>query len=273
MDENSLNNYNDALEEYYKLKQEYDRNYKRKLRTIKKKDISLKEKRELLRKIKLPCIHCKKRVGTIFTNEGGVLKALCGGTPACSLNIEIKKADTRFLPAVIANVQRIIQKIKREIIETKLDFLFGLETEKDTVGLFESLKEKFNKASGLLVNLEGVILELYASKERKESVEEAVLQLYVENERFANAIAQYKETQTPSFLTDAIEIYINNILSLQERIQYNKYANIYVDRENKDGVIILDKEPPAAYVLKTPTITIIQQEHEWEPGIIKHNLK
>jgi len=181
MDENSLNNYNDALEEYYKLKQEYDRNYKRKLRTIKKKDISLKEKRELLRKIKLPCIHCKKRVGTIFTNEGGVLKALCGGTPACSLNIEIKKADTRFLPAVIANVQRIIQKIKREIIETKLDFLFGLETEKDTVGLFESLKEKFNKASGLLVNLEGVMLELYASKERKESVEEAVLQLLLHN--------------------------------------------------------------------------------------------
>ena len=269
----SLIKYNDALENYYKLKQLYDRNYKKKLRAIKKKDISLKEKKELLRKIKLPCIHCKKRVGTIFTNKGGILKMFCGGTPACSLNIEIKKADTRFLPAVIANVQKIIQKIKQEIIETKLDFLFGLETENNTVQLFESLKERFDKASGLLVNLEGIIQELYATKERKEIAEEATLQLYLENERFTNAISQYKETQNTAFLADAIEIYINKILTLQESIQDNKYADIYVDRENKDGVVILDKEPPTAYVLKTPSITIMQQEHEWDHGIIKHNLK
>ena len=273
MDVASLIKYNDALENYYTLKQEYDRNYKEKMRAIKKKDISLKEKKELLRKIKLPCIHCKKMVGTIFTNKGGVLKAFCGGTPPCSLNIEIKKADTRFLPAVISNVQKIIQTIKQEIIETKLDFLFGLETENNTVQLFESLKERFDKASGLLVNLEGIIQELYATKERKEIAEEATLQLYLENERFTNAISQYKETQNTAFLADAIEIYINKILTLQESIQDNKYADIYVDRENKDGVVILDKEPPTAYVLKTPSITIMQQEHEWDHGIIKHNLK
>ena len=239
---------------------------KEKKRAIQNRDISLKEKRALLRKIKLPCVHCKKRVGTLFTNEGGVLKALCGGTPPCSLNIEIKKADTRYLPTVIPNIRKIIQKIQQEIIETKLDFLFGLETEKETIVLFESLKERFNKASELLVNLEGIIQRSYANKERSANIEEATLQLYLENERFANAIVQYKETQNTSFLSDAIEIYITKILTLQERIQYNKYANIYVDRENKDGIVILNKEPPVTYVLKAPFITIIQQEHEWGPG-------
>jgi len=273
MEESSEVNYNDAIEEYYKLKQEYSRAYKRKLRALKNKDISLKEKRELLRKIKLPCIHCKKRVGTIFTNEGGVLKAVCGGTPQCKLNIEIQKADTRYLPAVVADVQKIIQKLIREIIQTKLDFLFGLETEKDTVTLFEDLKERFNKASELLVNLERIMQQSYATKERKEVIEEATLQLYLENQRFASAIAQYQETQNTSLLTDAIEIYITKILSLQERIQYSKYADIYIDKVNKDGVIILDKEPPVAYVLKAPALTIRQKEHEWGPGIIKHNLK
>ena len=273
MEESSETKYNDTIEEYYKLKGDYDRSYKRKLRVIKNKDIPLKEKRELVRKIKLPCIHCKKRVGTIFTNKDGVLKAFCGGTPQCNLNIEIKKADTRYLPAVIGDVQKILQKIKREIIETKLDFLFGLETEKDTIALFESLKERFSKASGLLVNLENIIQELHATKERKEEVEKATLQLYLENERFASAIAQYKETQNTSFLRDAIEIYITKILSLQKNIQYSKYADIYIDGENKNSVIILDKEPPVAYVLKTPTLTIRQQEHEWEPGKIKYNLK
>ncbi len=91
MEEGPEVNYNAAIEEYYKLKQEYDRTYKRKLRVLKNKDISLKEKRELLHKIKLPCIHCKKRVGTIFTNEGGVLKAVCGGTPQCSLILKYKR--------------------------------------------------------------------------------------------------------------------------------------------------------------------------------------
>lgn len=273
MEESVEINYNDALENYYRLKGDYDRTYKRKLRAIKNKDISLKEKRELFSKLKLPCIHCKKRVGTIFTNQGGVLKAVCGGTPKCKLNIEIKKADTRYLPAVIANIQDVLQNIKREIIETKLDFLFGLETEKATITLFETLKEKFHKANALLVNLEHIIQESYAIKERQEAVEEATLQLYLENERFVSAVTQYKETENSTFLTDAIEIYITKILDLQERIQYSKYADIYIDRENKDGVIILDKEPPVTYALKTPDLTIRQKEHEWDPGRIKHNLK
>ena len=273
MEESPKTNYNNAIEEYYKLKGDYDSTYKRKLRVIKNKDISLKEKRELLRKIKLPCIHCKKRVGTIFTNKNGILKAVCGGTPQCKLNIEIKKADTRYLPTVITDIRNIIQKVQQEIIETKLDFLFGLETETETIVLFEALKERFNKASGLLINLEDIIQELYATKTRKEEVETATLQLYLENERFESAIAQYKNTQNTQFLSDAIEIYITKILALQGNIQYNKYADIYIDRENKDGIVILNKEPPAAYVLKTPFVTIIQQEHEWDAGMVKHNLK
>lgn len=268
MQENLSDTYNDVLEEYYRLKREYDHNYNSKKQIIKNKDISLKEKRELLRKIKLPCVHCKKRVGTIFTNKDGVLKAVCGGSSPCSLHIVIKKADTRYLPTVIDNVNNIIQKIQQEIIETKLDFLFGLETETETIALFESLKEKFNKASKLLINLGGIIQMSYANKERNAEIEAATLQLYLENEQFGNAIAEYKKTQKTSFLSDAIEIYITKILILQEQIQHNKYADIYVDKEDKDGIVILNKDPPIAYVLKSPFITIRQQEHQWEAGII-----
>jgi len=274
MEEKSPSNiYDESVEDYFRLKTEYDNKYKTKKRAIKNRDISLKEKRVLLRKIKIPCIHCKKRVGTQFTNTNGILRAVCGGTPPCELNIEIKKADTRYLPAVISNIQNIVRKIKKEIIETKLDFLFGLEKEKETISLFESFKEKFNKANAFLVNLEEIIQSTYAEKERKAEIETATLQLYLENEQFTNAIASYKETKNNTFLSDAIEIYIDKILILQERIQYNKYAEIYVDGEDKGGMIILDGEPPVAYALKAHPITIRQQEHEWEKGDVKHNLK
>ena len=84
-----------------------------------------------------------------------------------------------------------------------------------------------------------IIQSTYAEKERKAEIETATLQLYLENEQFTNAIASYKETKNKRFLSDAIEIYINKILTLQERIQYNKYAEIYVDGENNNGVIII----------------------------------
>ena len=54
-------NYNTAIEAYYQLKQKYEAGYKKKKNKIKRRDISSKEKQQLIRKINLNCIQCRKK--------------------------------------------------------------------------------------------------------------------------------------------------------------------------------------------------------------------
>ena len=272
--EHSQEDYMQALRQYYKLKQTYEKYYREKKRKIKNRDISLQEKKNLLRKFKMPCINCRKKGGTIFTNDNGILKAICGVAQSpCSLDIEIKKADWRYLPTVIENVKGIAHKIKKQIIETKLNFLFGLESEDITIKAFEKLKTEFDSAYALLVDLEERLQVNYAEKQRAEEIEQYKLQLYLANEEFSAAIEGYRAAQNAALLSDAIEIYIDKILELQKLIQETKYAEIYVDKEKKNGVLILDREPPDKYVLKAFPLGILQNEEEWEPGTIIRNLK
>ena len=272
--EHSQEDYMQALRQYYKLKQTYEKYYREKKRKIKNRDISLQEKKNLLRKFKMPCINCRKKGGTIFTNDNGILKAICGVAQSpCSLDIEIKKADWRYLPTVIEEAKRIVHKIKKQIIETKLNFLFGLESEDITIKAFEKLKTNFDRAYALLVDLEERLQVNYAERQRAEEIEQYKLQLYLANEEFSAAIEGYRAAQNAALLSDAIEIYIDKILELQKLIQETKYAEIYVDKEKKDGVLILDREPPDKYVLKAFPLGILQNEEEWEPGTIIRNLK
>ena len=266
--------YLEAVKDYYQLKKTYDDIYKRRKKKIKRRDISLGEKKVLLGKLKMKCVSCKRSVGTLFTNANGILKAVCGDTTSpCRLHIEIKKSDWRYLPLVIEHVQKIVDKIKRQIIETKLNFLFGLEEERATVDIFERLKEDFNRAQSLLVNLEDILLSSENWVERNRMIKTIRLQLYEKNQEFRAAIDEYKKTQNATLLTDAMKIYIKQILHLEGRIQHFKYANIYIDNEDKQGDLILDQKPPDVYVLKTPNNTILQQEESWDTGNVISNLK
>ena len=209
-----------------------------------------------------------------FTNDNVILKAILGVAQSpCSLDIEIKKADWRYLPTVIEEAKRIVHKIKKQIFKTKLNFLFGLESEDITIKAFEKLKTNFDRAYALLVDLEERLQVNYAEKQRAEEIEQYQLQLYLANEEFSAAIEGYRAAQNAALLSDAIEIYIDKILELQKLIQETKYAEIYVDKEKKDGVLILDREPPDKYVLKAFPLGILQNEEEWEPGTIIRNLK
>ena len=267
-------NYNAAIEAYYQLKQKYEAGYKKKKNKIKRRDISSKEKQQLIRKINLNCIQCRKKGGTLFTNIDSVLKATCGNRAApCDLHIEVKKSDWRYLPSVITHVDNIVNNIKTNIIKTKLNFLFGLEEENFIVEEFEKLKNNFNDAYSLLVNLEESREISHEWKERAEQIQQYILQLHLQNEEFGSLIQQYKDTGTPSLLQEAIQIYINQILETQKKIHYEKYAHLEIDRVDSGGFIILNKEVPDKYILRAFRNGIKQEEHQWDAGEVISNLK
>ena len=229
---------------------------------IKGMDISLKEKKIRFHKLKRKCINCRKNGGSLFTNTNGILKVVCGHKKKpCSLNIEIKKAYWEFIPSAIKQTKQDLQKIKEKIIITKLDFLFGLETEDTTMKIFEWTKQRFDETYKLLTNLEVYQSDSYEEKSRKEMVDNLRLQLYGFNNDFKNNIQQYQITGEVSLLRDTIKMYIKRILPLKQRIHYFIYATIYVDEEDGKNI------------LRTHRLDIRQKEEEWEEGDVISNLK
>ena len=67
----------DKLEEYYKLKNNYETQLQEKKNAILNNDsLNKREKQEKYSKLKIKCINCNKKEGTIFENNQGTLKYL-----------------------------------------------------------------------------------------------------------------------------------------------------------------------------------------------------
>ena len=64
---------------------------------------------------------------------------------------------------------------------------------------------------------------------------------------------------------DAIELYIDQILPLQEDVQNNQYAQLYVDADNEKAEI--------KFKLVSNKVGILQKEEMWEEGKVFANIK
>ena len=69
MDPEDKTVFNEAVNNYYKLKETYETDfYKLKKNIIDNQKLSLREKRNQFSKLAPKCVNCKRSVGTIFTN-------------------------------------------------------------------------------------------------------------------------------------------------------------------------------------------------------------
>ena len=170
--------YIEAFNLYYKLKNEYETKFKNKKNKIIRSSETIDNKKQLIATLqeKRKCINCKKKGGTLFSEENGVLKAVCNAEKKCKLNIEINKANTSYLPKHLEDQQKHINVIKKEITRYKLDLLFGLESEDIVTQEFKSLRDNFkqtNEALNLIKDVyeqevENMLVKKITSKEGKE---------------------------------------------------------------------------------------------------------
>jgi hypothetical protein len=68
-DKSVQSNYLNTLNDYYKIKSDYERKLLQKKRNICKKAPNRKTGKILAANIKMPCIYCKRNVSTIFTTK------------------------------------------------------------------------------------------------------------------------------------------------------------------------------------------------------------
>ena len=239
----------EAIEAYYKLKGTYEAKRNRLKQRILKSDDSRAEKRLRFEALSIPCVGCKRKVGSIFYTMGRNLIARCGDDVApCNLNIDIDRGEYRYSPHLLETIQHDLEVAKMDIIKAKLGLLFGFIDENTMIETFETLKDNY-KGLQHYINLiekdmrKGQFIEVQepGSTSRRISKMELAkinqIQLGHFINRFRDLIAHFSssdEASNQKFLQEAVELYLQEILPVLHILRhalYDIYTVVYEDRQ------------------------------------------
>jgi hypothetical protein len=231
---------NEAINTYYKLKKQYEDSIKDLKSKINVPGLSWKEKRRQYAKLKPKCVNCKRPVGTIFSNKvidsDHHLIALCGDkTDPCSLKIDINRGITININEFYIENEKDIDILKKEVIVDKNNLLFGYNTSEEIVTKFDKIRESVKK----ITDDSAYLLEQYNSITdnpiKRELLKKTQTELYSNITGLKLIMKEYSKTQNTQFVNDAIDLYINELIPKLKIIMQNKYLyfNVEIERDNR----------------------------------------
>lgn len=231
---------------YYQLKQKYQENMNGRIKKI-KKNLTIKEKRAQIKKLIGKCVNCGKPGGTIFEEKNGMLKAVCGATPQCDLNLNIKRKLYDNMRDLEQKNNKANENKKMNIIMTKLDYLFGLNSSKEEiVDKFNTLKSELAQINEMQLISEKKYGDTISGIHREPLLQDANLELINE---IADVKKIYQDYLADSefnadYLKTIIEKYLTTIKPLSEKIRNMNYG--YYALENAESGIESHEYDPEA---------------------------
>lgn len=216
--------FDNAISTYYKLKGQYNNNINKQVKEIYEKKLSPEEKREKFADIKYKCIVCGKTGGTIFEEDNTMLLAKCGNQDSpCKLDIKLERAKYDNILNTINSQNNDINFYKNSIINTKLNFLFGFNNQENTLTEFEKLKTNLVKIIKEYQNNTGKYIKTIYNSENITNLSNLNNKLDSNIEIFKDNIKNFKESGQESYLKEAVELYVNTIVTINKEIQALKY--------------------------------------------------
>jgi len=221
-----------AMNKFYRLKMLQDNRYAAAKKRIMKGSLSPgdKKKRIALLREKRP----------IKFSMGRTLRSV--GPP--NKTMTIKRGQFGLAPTLLEGQTKALEGVKAGIIRTKLDILFGLESQHDEE-TFEKLKGDYDQLNKVVKSLEGMIesLDIVRIKDvtgdrkipRRALVDLDKKRLEGLVKGFRQSIEDYQEEMDTSrrmvLLEEAISTYVDSIAPLARQIQSDAYDIVTVDEE------------------------------------------
>jgi len=228
---------NEAINEFYRLKDLYETTRYELVKPILKQNKSKREKRvELSRLPKTPCVNCQRNVGTIFSikcNTDNYIKmftAKCGDlNDPCPLDIQIQYSMRETYESMIEEGIADIERIKLEIIKQKNDTLF-FKDRADVVSVFENLTEQLKistENTGLAIETNILINENPAKLSLiRKLVDEFGKEMIIP---FKQRIREFMEENNEMILNQAVRFYVDEMVPKLKEIQELKYGINFVE--------------------------------------------
>ena len=251
----SLNEYQQNLEKFYKLKNKYNEKINReKQRLLSNPDLSRKERRTRFNQKVNVCINCKNKGGTIFETNKDYYRITCGNTEKpCSINLYFKRIHKDVVNNILLQQIDILKQLKEKIIKIKLDYMLGFLTEEDSIVNFNTLKKELSDTYEKYREL----LESYVkTTNNTENLDEIKIKkdekLKYINE-IKSRVEKYRFNNNYSEIKEIVEIYSNDLVKIIDEIKGLEYKNYYIYTDSIDNKHILQKD---LYSLKDLEIQI-----------------
>lgn len=244
------------IDNFYKLKQTYDNQYKTNLDKIMNSGLSDSDKRERIKQIVRKCINCKRPGGTVFEVSNTFLKARCNAEPRCNLSIDIDKGvpvtqATRLINALSYE----IENNKTMLMETKIQHALGMLDDEEASERFMKLKEVLELLTKEFVRTEEHIIGLTNNIDKQEAISQNRIILFEQINQFKDLVLRFKETGQEGYMRDAIRLASEEILPKASEIRRMKYDVNTVVKDEITGIARLIQEP---YTLEQMEISIPQ---------------
>ena len=231
----------DAVNTFYKLKQDYDKNVTRmKHKIIHNTTLSNKDKRQRFLLLKPKCINCKKPVGTIFSIKDRKLIAMCGANESgssverCKLNISIDRGSIVSLETAVNTLKKLRTSEKDDIIKNKLNLLFNFISEETALSTFETQRKSLESTESTIASHLKQLVTITELTDKKEQINISHLQIYEAIKLIKEYLLMAKKEQNSKksyqFIHDCSEIYVNQlipIISVSNALKYKCRHVIY----------------------------------------------
>ena len=246
----------DAINEYYKLKDKFESQINtNKRKIINNPTLSNKEKRSEYLKLMPKCINCKRssKKGTIFSinyhpaddkiSEHRVFKVICGNlVDPCSLHIEINIGIKNMLDQELETIKNDIKEAKNNIINDKNKLLFGLITTEGALENFDSNKEYISELTSIYENYLDMWNREVDNPEKKLELDEALIQSYDTINTIKDCIKKMNENNNTRFAVEAANIYHTNLQPLLNKIRKLKYEKNVVFNDDNNNCILIQRK-------------------------------
>ena len=225
-------NYDDAINEYYDLKQQYKVSKDKEIQTFLEKNekLSWREKRNLFKSLNYKCINCKRYVGSIFkttvnVNTDRQLIAKCGDkSNPCPLQIEIDLGITwSYIAALDVHKEQITDE-KINIIKDKNNLLFGYISSKTAIAEFDKFKKELASNIEIYEDTNKSYLEITNNIEQKEKIVQLQQEIYIIINTIKVYIKQYESSNNPALINDAVKLYTEELIEKIKELNMLNFA-------------------------------------------------
>ena len=148
-------------------------------------------------------------------------------------------------PVIISNELKntnnsLINK-KKQIILTKLDFLFNYIEEDKAVESFDNFKSELNTLQEKYNDLFSLYISITSNPDSQELLNQKNIEIQSLITDFKEFIKLFKETKETNYLKDAVFLYTSKIKSLDEYISSLKYKYNSIETDEIYNYLIQNK--------------------------------
>ena len=207
-------NYEEAVYEYFSLKNKYESDLHNDKKKIYRNSQSKKLAKQRIMSYKSKCINCKRSVGTIFSHKDYRYIAICGDAEKpCNLNIEIYSGNHTPRNFMLEIMIEGVNDMKDNIISLKLDTLFNYITEKKSIELYKKMMDDYNLESNIVNSILNEYNEFSNNNPHKLELinkKRDILFKYIENMR--ELLSEYNVTENKELLKSAVQLQVDDLL-------------------------------------------------------------